>query len=79
MCQICVALMDHTAGQKSSLTSSSHLWRMVGTMRLTNSVFNKGLEGDRDKQILDTFKSHFKRNAVQLELGITVAGSSTMP
>lgn len=42
-------------------------------------MFNKGLEGDRDKHILDTFQLHFLKIAVQLELGITVAGSSTMP
>lgn len=73
-----MALMHHIAEQQSSLASHSHLWRTVGTMRFTNSMFNKGLEGDRDKQILDTFKMRFWKIAIQLELEITVAGS-TMP
>lgn len=42
-------------------------------------MLNKGLEGDKDKQMLDTFKLHFSKTAIQLELGKTVAGSSTMP
>lgn len=45
----------------------------------SNSMFNKRLEGDRDEQILDTFKMHFLKVAMQLELGIKVAGSSRMP
>lgn len=77
--RICMALLDHIAECQSPLASHFHLWRMVGTMRFTNSMFNKGLEGDRDKQILDTFKWRFLKIAIQLELGITVAGSSTMP
>lgn len=42
-------------------------------------MFNKRLEGDRDEQILDTFKMYFLKIAIQLELGIKVSGSSMMP